>query len=75
MMHIAGKNKHVGNIERLIRVTKEHVRAILSNLPFKKVPKVILRYLVRLVTLLLNTVLLRIGTVPFYSSRALVIGN
>ena len=46
VMHIAGKDEHVGDIERLIRVIKERVRAILSTLPFKKVPKVILRYLI-----------------------------
>ena len=32
-------------------------------------------YLVRLVALLLNVVLPRSGTVPFYSPRALVVGN
>ena len=67
-MHIAGKDEHVGDIERLIRLIKERVRAILSTLPFKKVPKVILRYLVRLVVLLLNVVPPRSGTVPFYES-------
>ena len=75
VIHIAGKDEHVGDIERLIRVIKERVRAILSTLPFKKVPKVILRYLVRLVTLLLNVIPPQSGTVPFYSPRALIVGD
>ena len=48
-MHIAGKDEHVGDIERLIRVIKERVRAIHSTLPFKRVPRVIIRFLVRYV--------------------------
>ena len=37
-LHIAGAGEHVGDIERLIRVIKERFRAILSTLPFKRLP-------------------------------------
>ena len=74
-MHIAGKDEHVGDIERLIRVIKERVRAIRSSLPFKRVPRVIIWFLVRYMALLLNAVPPRNGTVPFYSPRAIVVGD
>ena len=46
-MDTSGNNKHVGDIQRVIRVIKERVRAIRSSIPCTRVPR---RVIIKLIT-------------------------
>ena len=47
-------SKHVGDIERFIRVLKEHIRVVVSTLPFSHYPKTMELGLGRLCSFWLN---------------------
>ena len=55
--------EHVSTIERRIRAVKERMRAILSGLPFKKLPKVMVRGLATKVKNMINKFPVRKGGV------------
>jgi hypothetical protein len=53
-LHIYGKDEHVGKIERSIRTVKERARMSCHSLPYKKVPKIMVKALVDTVIQWLN---------------------
>ena len=53
-VNLASANKQVPEIERQIRVVKERVRATCHSLPFRKIPKLLVIYMVLISVKMLN---------------------
>ncbi|KAL7469297.1 hypothetical protein ACHAXS_009567, partial [Conticribra weissflogii] len=54
VVNTTANSEHVGDIERCLRVIKERARAILSGLPYRRLPKPILIELLAFVVMWLN---------------------
>jgi hypothetical protein len=54
MLHIYGKDEHVGTIERSVRTIKERCRTMTHSMPYKRIPKIMVVALVECATLWLN---------------------
>jgi hypothetical protein len=54
MLHIYGKDEHVGIIERSVRTIKERCRTMTHSMPYKKIPKIMVVAMVECATLWLN---------------------
>ena len=68
--------EHVSKIERRIRTVKERMRAVLSGLPFRKLPKVMIRGLATKVKNMINKFPVRKGGVsPTLSPEEIVEGK
>ena len=63
---------HIPRAERNIRVIKERVRSVFHNLPYNKLPKTILKYLVTQTTATLNYFPARYGISNYYSPRMII---
>ena len=70
-----GCQEHVVDVERMIRTIKERMRAIRSSLPFKKLPKGIVRNLYRFVIMWLNAAAAKNGCSRIFSPRQIVTGS
>jgi len=53
-LNLAAANEHVPEIERRIRVIKERCRSVRHSLPFRRVPRLLIIYMVITVVVLLN---------------------
>jgi hypothetical protein len=67
--------KYVGDIERNIRVIKERSRAIVSNLPYKILPRQVIIHLIYFSVLWLNSLPSAVGILNKYSPRKIVTGR
>ena len=65
--------EHIPEVERRIRLIKEHRRGILNTLPFKKMPQVILIKLIYHVVLWLNAYPTKSGVSDTLSPREIVL--
>jgi hypothetical protein len=54
ILHIYGKDEHVGIVERSIRTIKERCRTMTHSMPYKKIPKIMVMAMVDCATLWLN---------------------
>ncbi len=55
-VHVVTKDEHVPEVERQNRVIKERARAIVQNIPYKKIPKRIRIALIHYVVFWLNNI-------------------
>ena len=69
----APSQAHVPRAERNIRTIKERVRSLFHNLPYRGVPKTILKYLVVHTTETINYLPARYGISKYYSPRMIVL--
>lgn len=67
-----GREQHVGDIERLVRLIKERMRVIFHLLPFKKMPAAMIEYLFRFVIGWLNRVPPKSGVSSVLAPNAIV---
>ena len=56
VLDVAGREQHVGPVERSIRTVKERIRSIYHSLPYKRYTKVMVRSLVESAVFWLNRV-------------------
>ena len=68
----APSHSHIPRAERNIRTIKERVRSLFHNLPFRALPKSILKYLVIQTTATLNYFPARYGISQYYSPRMII---
>jgi hypothetical protein len=54
LLHIYGKDEHVGTIERSIRTIKERCRTMTHSMPYKRIPKIMVIAMVECANLWLN---------------------
>jgi hypothetical protein len=73
-MIIAAQGEHVGPIERNIRYAKEKIRSLRYTLPFEKVPKFVIVYMVFNATIVMN-MFPRKGGSQHYSPQAIMSGR
>ena len=71
-MNYTNAGNHVPEAERNNRTIKEHIRAVFHRLPYKKIPKLVLRHLVMECTSKLNLFPVKGGVSPYYSPRAIM---
>ena len=71
-INVVPAQAHVAKAERNIRVIKERVRSNVHNLPYKKIPKTILIYIVQEAARKLNYFPVKGGISPYYSPRAII---
>ena len=72
-MDTTGNNEHVGDIERLIRVLKERIRAIRSSIPCKRLPRRVIIELITFVVFWLNSHPPKGGVSRTYSPRTILL--
>ena len=54
ILHVYRKNEHIGVIEKSIRTVKERARTSCNSLPYRKIPKIMVKVLVDTVVRWLN---------------------
>jgi hypothetical protein len=74
-VNITSRNEHVPEIERHIRTLKERARAVLTTLPFKKIPSRMLAELIYSCTFWLNSFSHPNGISKTLSPRAIITGS
>ena len=74
-MNCANPLDHVPEAERNNRVIKERVRAAYHQLPFKKIPRIMIRYLAMIQTNQLNYFPVKGGISEYYSPRTILGGT
>ena len=74
-MNYANAFNHVPEAERNNRTIKERVRAAYHRLPYKKLPRVIIRYLAMVQTNLLNYFPVKGGISEYYSPKTILGGT
>ena len=74
-MNVTSANEHVPEIERLIRVIKEHIRSIMASLPFVYYPTLMKKHLFQHVVTWLNMFPRKGGISDHLSPRTLVTGT
>jgi hypothetical protein len=74
-LSIAGREEHVGQVERSIRTIKERVRCTCHVLPYKRYPKIMIQSLIELSVLWLNSFPQEDGVSDVLSSAAIVEGR
>ena len=73
-VHIAAPGEHVPEVERSIRTTKERVRATVQGLPYRYIPKIMIKGMVRDSTIQLNAFPPSDGISTTMSPRTIVTG-
>ena len=68
-------SEHIGEIERRIRVIKERCRGIISTLPYAKIPRIMLIYLLHHVVMWLNNFPIANGISTRFSPREIMQHN
>jgi hypothetical protein len=68
-------DRHIGDIERLIRVIKERVRSLRAGLPFRRLPRRVIIEAVTFVMFWLNSFPARGGVSCIYSPRTIIMGT
>ena len=71
-MKYASAGEHTPEAERNIRTIKERVRAAFQRLPYKTIPRIMIRYLVMLCTDQLNYFPAKGGVSSYYSPRMII---
>ena len=71
-MNYANPDEHVPEIERSIRVIKERFRTAYYRLPYRQIPKTMIRYLAMKVTSDLNLFPVKGGVSDFYSPNVIL---
>jgi len=74
ILTLAAAGEHMGPIERSVRAVKESTRAEMSGIPFKRIPKVMIRGLVKLTVHLLNAFPSQNGVSKTLSPRNIIDG-
>lgn len=74
-LHIHGKNKHVGVIERSIRSVKDRCRSVCHSLPFRRYTKLMTNSLVEYVVYWMNSFPARDGSSERISPAGIVLGR
>ena len=74
-LNITPKDDHVGEIERSIRTIKERVRTIIHGLPFRRLPRLMIREVVTTATKLLNMFPIAGGLSPIHSPYSIMTGR
>ena len=72
-MNYTVTDEHVPEVERNNRTIAERIRATYHNLPFKKMPKLMLRYLAMVSTHQLNLFPAKGGISAYFSPHVLVV--
>ena len=74
-LNLTSTNEHEPYIERHIRVVKEWVRALRYSLPFQKIPKQMINYMIFYTVKLLNYFPVKGGVSDQYSPKAILAGE
>jgi hypothetical protein len=74
-MNIVTADSHVGEIERSIRTVKERLRTCVHGLPFKRIPKLMIRHMIDDVVRCLNQFPWKNGVSATMSPAGLVLGH
>ena len=74
-MNIVTADSHVGEIERSIRTVKERLRTCVHGLPFKRIPKLMIRHMIDNVVRCLNQFPWKNGVSATMSPAGLVLGH
>ena len=74
-LNITPKDNHVGKIERSIHTIKERVRTIIHGLPFRRLPRLMIREVVTTATKLLNMFPIAGGLSPIHSLYSILTGR
>ena len=74
-MNYTGTDEHVPEAERNNQTIAECIRVAYHWLPYKTVPKVMLRYLAMICTKQLNIFPAKGGVMPYYSPHVLINGR
>ena len=71
-LNYTNAQEHVPQAERNNRTIKEQIRAALHRLPYKKIPKTMIKYLAMVQTNLLNLFPVKGGVSKYFSPRAIL---
>ncbi|KAG7347353.1 reverse transcriptase RNA-dependent DNA polymerase [Nitzschia inconspicua] len=74
VLNVTAADDHVGEVERSIRTIKERVRAAVNGMPYRRLPNLMIRELVRGVVTALNILPARDGVSADMSPRTIVSG-
>ncbi|KAG7373305.1 reverse transcriptase RNA-dependent DNA polymerase [Nitzschia inconspicua] len=74
VLNVTAADDHVGEVERSIRTIKERVRAAVNGMPYRRLPNLMIRELVRGVVTALNIFPARDGVSADMSPRTIVSG-
>jgi hypothetical protein len=74
-MNIVTADSHVGEVERSIRTVKERLRTCVHGLPFKRLPKLMIRHMIDDVVRCLNQFPWKNGVSATMSPAGLVLGH
>ncbi|KAG7372416.1 reverse transcriptase RNA-dependent DNA polymerase [Nitzschia inconspicua] len=74
VLNVTDADDHVGEVERSIRTIKERVRAAVNGMPYRRLPNLMIRELVRGVVTALNILPARDGVSADMSPRTIVSG-
>ena len=74
-LYAASNDKHVGEIERYIRTTKERVRSIWNTVPIRKVPHRMMIEFVKGSVFWMNASPVKNGVSKTHSPRTIVTGK
>jgi len=74
-LNTCGADEHVPEVERMIRTIKERVRSVYATLPFRHLPRLMIKRLVANAVLWWNALPTPNGISTVYSPRYLLVGN
>ena len=74
-VHIAGREEHIGRIERDIRTIEERCRCYCSAMPFKRITKLLLSSIIEEIILCLNDFPGKNGVSKTLSPSAIILGR
>jgi hypothetical protein len=74
-LHIVDKDSHVPKVERSICVVKERVRCTIAGLPFKRIPRIMIRGLAQFAVKSLNQLLALNGVSTLISPLTIMTGD
>ena len=74
-LNITSRDEHVGDIERYIRVVKEHMQGISNTIPFKRLTRNMVMELAKAVVYWLNSVPSNMEVSPTMSPRTIIMGQ
>ena len=73
ILNTLAASKHVGDIERRIRVIKEHCRGILCTLPYPRLQQILLIHLLHHVVMWLNNFPVENGVSDWFTPRKIIL--
>jgi hypothetical protein len=72
-VNTTGASKHVGDVERHVRLIKEHARGIICTLPYSRLPRIMLVHLMHFITMWLNNFPVSNGVSADFSLREIIL--